>query len=587
MKKIPLLIAMSWLTIAAAGQDKIQVAARQSAYKADLDGEFDIGSNITSIQLDKRRIEDLFVLGKVWGFVKYHHPALQKGEYNWDYELFRVLPKIMQCKTDNERNAILLTWITQLGQFKTTEIQQPDSSLVKIYPDIQWINEASVLGEPLAAQLNEIRNAKRESSGYYMAPTPRVGNPDLKNEKRYAHMPYPDAGFRLLALYRYWNIIQYFFPYKNLIGENWNNVLTEFIPAFVNAGSEQEYKKSVLALIARVHDTHANVWMLDPALEKMRGLNAAPVNIRFVENKAVVIGYFHPEWGLQTGLQKGDIITGINGKSVESIVKENLPYTPASNYPTQLRDLAYNLLRSADTIMTITYQRGDAMHTNNIRCYPRQKVNPYKRSQDTCFKYMTSDIAYVYPGTIKNAYIPKVMPEFMKTKGMIIDFRCYPSDNMFVVFPNYLFPEPKRFVRVSVPDAEHPGLFTYARYNELGKKNKDYYKGRVVIIVDESTQSSAEYSTMALRVAPQVTVIGSTTAAADGNMSWFYLPGGIRTGMSGIGIYYPDGRETQRVGVGPDITIQPTIEGIRQGRDELLEKAIEIISQPSPANNQR
>ncbi len=43
--------------------------------------------------------------------------------------------------------------------------------------------------------------------------------------------------------------------------------------------------------------------------------------------------------------------------------------------------------------------------------------------------------------------------------------------------------------------------------------------------------------------------------------------------------FYPDGRQTQRIGIVPDIEIHPTIQGIRNGRDELLEKAMEIINQ--------
>ena len=83
---------------------------------------------------------------------------------------------------------------------------------------------------------------------------------------------------------------------------------------------------------------------------------------------------------------------------------------------------------------------------------------------------------------------------------------------------------------------------------------------------------------MALRLAPHATVIGSTTAGADGNVSQFYLPGGISTLISGIGIYYPDGRETQRIGIIPDIVVKPTIRGITEGKDEPLEKAIEIVN---------
>ncbi len=48
--------------------------------------------------------------------------------------------------------------------------------------------------------------------------------------------------------------------------------------------------------------------------------------------------------------------------------------------------------------------------------------------------------------------------------------------------------------------------------------------------------------------------------------------------ISGIGVYYPDGKETQRLGIVPDIELRPTIKGIRENRDELLEKAIEIIN---------
>jgi C-terminal processing protease CtpA/Prc len=48
--------------------------------------------------------------------------------------------------------------------------------------------------------------------------------------------------------------------------------------------------------------------------------------------------------------------------------------------------------------------------------------------------------------------------------------------------------------------------------------------------------------------------------------------------MTGIGVYYPDGRETQRIGIVPDIEIKPTIEGLKLKRDEVLEKAIEVIN---------
>jgi C-terminal processing protease CtpA/Prc len=101
------------------------------------------------------------------------------------------------------------------------------------------------------------------------------------------------------------------------------------------------------------------------------------------------------------------------------------------------------------------------------------------------------------------------------------------------------------------------------------------------MLVDETTQSQAEYTTMAFRSAPQSVVVGSTTAGADGNVSEIPLPGGARTMISGLGVFYPDKTPTQRVGIIPDIEVRPTIAGIRTGRDELLEEAFARSSVPT------
>ena len=60
-------------------------------------------------------------------------------------------------------------------------------------------------------------------------------------------------------------------------------------------------------------------------------------------------------------------------------------------------------------------------------------------------------------------------------------------------------------------------------------------------------------------------------------MSPFELPGGLRSLISGIGVFYPDRKPTQRIGIVPNVEVRPTIEGIRQGRDEVLEEALRQI----------
>ena len=83
-------------------------------------------------------------------------------------------------------------------------------------------------------------------------------------------------------------------------------------------------------------------------------------------------------------------------------------------------------------------------------------------------------------------------------------------------------------------------------------------------------------------------MVGSTTAGADGNVSRIPLPGGLHTMISGIGIFYPDKRPTQRIGIVPDVEVKPTLDGVRAGRDEVLEAALrQILGLQTPAEEIR
>ena len=554
-----------------------QVILRE--YKADLDKEFDEGSKIESLEPNNQKIKDLKALGLIWGFLKYYHPNIASGNYNWDYELFRILPKVLKYKTISERDAIFVEWISQLGEFKSDNGSIAKSGKSKIEPDLTWIN-TSDFSDKLVSLLRKVKNANRPDEHYYIGLNPAAGNPIFKNEKPYSVPQLPDAGYRLLTLYRYWNIIQYYFPYKNLIGEDWKNVLEEFIPKIINANDANQFTLTVLELIARVHDTHANIWSNNSILNNYNGENYAGVKLSFVENKAIVTDFYNDETLKKSGLKIGDIILSINNQPVDSIVKRRLNITPASNYPTQLRDIARNLLRTNDTIIKVEAFSESSKKNYALKAYSLKEVDINGRNlkPDTCFKFITNDIAYINNGTLKRAYLPEVWDKMKNTKGLIIDIRNYPSDFPIYTLSGYLMPKSTPFVKFSIGSIKTPGLFTFGDPVNTGKDNKDFYRGKVIILTNEISVSSAEFHAMAYRVAPNTTVIGSTTAGADGNVSQFFLPGGISTMISGIGVYYPDGRETQRIGIVPDIELRPTIKGIRNKQDELLEKAIELFN---------
>lgn len=548
-------------------------------YKADKDNEFDNGSGIDKIHLSTETTDYLKKLGMIWGFVKYYHPVIAKGEYNWDYELFRHLPQILTEKSNKERDKIVYEWLQSLGEFEISTTSIVPIENVKLTPDLDWIDKSGFEQE-LVFLLQKIKDGKREGEHYYIGMTPHVGNPVFSNERPYKNMKYPDAGLRLLSLYRYWNMIQYFFPYKHLIEEDWKEVLTEFIPRFVNASDELEYKLAALEIIGRIHDTHANIWGNDATLNKFRGENNAPYKVKFIEDKAVITNYFDKEKAEESGLQIGDIITRINGKDTEQIIKEQLKYTPASNYPTQLRDIAGKLLKTNDKEIQVEYLRDNKAGSKTIKAYGHREINIYKSfAPDSCFKMINKDIGYIYPGKIKNSYLPSIMATAANTKGLIIDLRSYPSEFMVFTMGARLMDKNSGFVKFTIGQTQNPGYFIMSPQPlQIQADPANHYKGKVIVLINETTQSQAEYTTMAFQAGPRTTVIGSTTAGADGNISPIILPGNINTMISGIGIYYPDGRETQRIGIVPDIELKPTIKGIKEGKDELLEKAIELIN---------
>lgn len=481
------------------------------------------------------------------------------------------MPKVLDVKTTDERDAILLAWAKNLGSFEKGA--QPQTRNVKLAPDLDWIT-ASGLSAELSTLLTDLKSAKRTGDHYYIGLAKEVKNPEFKNENPYKEMDFADAGYRLLALYRYWNIIQYYFPNRHLIGEDWKGVLEEFIPKFVNISTEKEYKMAALELIGRINDTHANVYG-NKTIEEIRGNRFAAEIVTFTEGKPVVTRFMGKEG--TSVLQRGDVITAINGTPVDKLVQERLKYNPASNLSAKMRNIGRGLLRSNDNTLEVEYIRNSKPFKASLLTYSEDEIdlNLLSQKKDTCFKMLSPKIAYMYPGTIKNEYIPQFFRDIKNTDGLVIDLRCYPSDFIVFTLGQLLAKRDTEFVKWSNPSITTPGEFVMVPYMKLQGQNK--YKGKVVVLVNEVSQSNSEYTAMAFRAAG-ATIIGSTTSGADGNISPFYLPGDVYTVISGIGVYYPDGGETQRIGIVPDVEVTPTIKGIAEGRDEVLEKAIELIN---------
>jgi C-terminal processing protease CtpA/Prc len=548
----------------------------------DLDKEFDGGSGIALKELTTTQIANLAMLGKVWGFLKYHHPLVTAGKRHWDYELFRVLPRVLTAADAPAARAAVNQWIAGLG---TVTPCSPCATLVEtelhLRPPVTWLTD-DLLGVELGATLRGIhRNRPAEPQQFYVSLVPNIGNPSFDHELAYPTLRLPDAGYQLLALYRFWNIVEYWFPYRDVIGGSWDDELRAFIPRVVLANDRDTYTREMMALIARVHDTHANLWSSLDA-RPPTGACQVPITLRFIEDDAVVTGSSGTASDAASGPRPGDVVTAVDGVAVTELVKRWSPYYAASNQPTRLRDIARSMTRGAcgPTVLTIS-RDGKTQKLETERTQPSSPSAD--RTHDhpgETFRRLSPEVAYLKLSSVQAAQAASYIESAAGTKGLIIDIRNYPSEFVVFALGSRLVDRPTPFARFTAGDPANPGAFHWRGQPLTLQPATPRFMGKIVILVDEVSLSQAEYTAMAFRAAPNATVVGSTTAGADGNVSTIPLPGGLRSAISGIGVFYPDKTPTQRVGIVPDIEAKPTVRGIRSGRDEVLEAALRHILGP-------
>ncbi len=245
------------------------------------------------------------------------------------------------------------------------------------------------------------------------------------------------------------------------------------------------------------------------------------------------------------------------------------------------RTTVYAFASTAADEYVVEYRRGNT--TDSVRIATRTDRSarefvdfPNYVIPEEGYLLLDDRTGYIDAARFSNAKGRRIMQALQDTEAIIIDLRRYPSDFMIFQFlGKYFAPHPINHVIFTQPVYNLPGCFSEKRPT-IGHDNPDYYKGMVIALVDGNTISQAEYTAMTIQALPRGTTVGSTTLGADGNIAEIPLPGGYTTLISGLGVYYPDGSETQRCGVRIDHWAEPTFAGILAGRDEVLETAIRI-----------
>lgn len=393
-------------------------------------------------------------------------------------------------------------------------------------------------------------------------------------DNRYADTPLPPLGLRLLAGCRAWGVIHDFYPYLDLIGD-WDAAFRDSLPALTAANDDASYARAVLTLMAHVADGHT--FVNGGAVLSVLGAASPHVELRVIEGQPVVTA-FDPTI---PGLRAGDVISKVDGEAMDARVARLLPLLAGSTELAR-RDRAIRAAldgpENSTAHLEVVGADGQPRQVEAPR-QPRGWEPPAPGGQEgKAWKRLRPRIGYADLTRLQREEVDPMLDELRDTDAIVLDMRGYPNGTAWPLAARMNVRGTKigalfRRREVSALDSEE-GDSGYFFAQPLPEPRSWTYRGKVVMLIDERAISQSEHTALFMEQAAGATFIGSPTAGANGDVTNFSLPGGLWVSFTGHDVRHADGRQLQRVGIVPDVPVTPTIRGIREGRDEVLDRAL-------------
>ncbi|MEL6562300.1 MAG: S41 family peptidase [Bacteroidota bacterium] len=563
-------------------------------------------------------IERLQTFAKLYGSVKYFHPSDEAAELDWDAfaiygakriiesgastdfislleELFDPIAptmeiiqsksvsksKIFFSKDNYEEGSNIVRWIhigdgqfTNSGRYKSYRETIPlksveDQNIEKIC--IQ-INKKQVAIIPTVLQINEgktipLTDGKNAKNLEKLLGATRSSYLEI-NDKLY---------FAIGNIVNAWSSVKYFYPYfsyKESIA--WNNHLIKTLESVLTK-SEVNTSASLSRFLSFLNDAHIKVGSPN------KKLSYPGVSLDMVENQ-VIVEYTNDD----LLMLKGAKIKKVDGEDIYALLQKELPLQSfgvkeRGDYMA-LRSLMGKTFGKPSAIeMELPSGRDTTVTFFHWESYSRYNKLGSASHEDIDLVDKSEDLVYLNLTKLRNAAFKESLQKLKSTKSYIIDLRGYPTfegdhiENFIGFFMNEIDTADWLFIpRVSEPRTKKKPEF---QYNGSNWKVDPSYSGgdsKIYVLINHKAISYAESILGYFKNMENVVLVGSPTAGANGDVNRFKLPGGYTYRYTGTKVLKHDGSRLHGIGFLPDIEVRPTIKGIIEGRDEVLEKAIEL-----------
>lgn len=288
----------------------------------------------------------------------------------------------------------------------------------------------------------------------------------------------------------------------------WDDSLKSMLPNFIDLESEKDFQLSMMKLFARINDSHS--YISTSSRNNMDEKNCLPVKCKIIDDKLVVTKIQNDSLAAADDIRVGDAITKLNEKSIKDLIEEKRDVISASNESYYLKQFSNAIIVGKGKTVSLECLRNNITikKTISVLDIKEAQKNSFKKIKAEKYKLLPKNIGYVNMGEIEVKNILDMITTLKNTKAIIFDMRNYPNDTWEEI-AKFLNDKPKFFAIYTDPDLSYPGKFIWSEGTNCGTENKDHYKGKVIVLLDENSKSQSEWTAMCFQTAPNTTIIGS------------------------------------------------------------------------------
>lgn len=545
--------------------------------------------------------EQLQLLGKVWGFLKYFSPKISIQDIDWDRILVDNLDNFFRSTGNSGFDTLLQVMIDTTtginpGNGLATQLLDTATDLEKMNIDHSWIVKSDMLDREFKEKLLAFARTYQPFENKYVQTPDKTNAPSPRFiEDTYDTNSLPEMKYRLLALFRYWNIIEYYDPYKYLIKDKWSHLLADLIPDFINANTSKKYKKALLKLNASIEDAHASLPVFPPITIEIPSLVIGG-NPFMLPMKMAVLGdriyvtKIDSLFAGKSGIQVKDEVLAINNISSRALIDSLRD--AISHSRKEMKDYYINqnnLLSFAPSLtdsIVISYKRtGSRKSFRDTGGFNKQynyKALLFENTADSmpgknkAYDRLSEHTLYVNVSKWSKSDDAATRNILRTTKNVIIDCRYYPNWD-FISFSACFFSRPTEVIKF-LHLTSYPGLLREV-VNSVGADTGFHYTGNIIVLMSEVSLSRPEMLLMFLKgIKGKTNFVGRTSAGGDGDICIIPMIGNqlFTFKFSGLGVFFPDNTQTQGVGIKPDIYVERSLEEDTDGKDLILQKALSL-----------